>query len=190
MEKAYLMKSNGNIVERPQYMLMRVAIGIHQTDLKSAFKTYDLMSSKLFTHASPTLFNSGTKYPQLSSCFLSGTRDDIEGIYKTITDCALISKRSGGIGIHVSNIRAAGSLIRTTNGKSDGIVPMLQVYNYTVYCTSTVQYRYYYCTVLYCTVQLPVLSLRWSGGGAAAEAFSTYYCTGTVVLVGTVHVQY
>ena len=131
LEKAYLMKSNSKIVERPQYMLMRVAIGIHQTDLKSAFKTYDLMSSKLFTHASPTLFNSGTKYPQLSSCFLSGTRDDIEGIYKTITDCALISKRSGGIGIHVSNIRAAGSLIRTTNGKSDGIVPMLQVYNYT-----------------------------------------------------------
>ena len=131
LEKAYLMKSNGVIVERPQYMLMRVAIGIHQDDLKSAFKTYDLMSSKLFTHASPTLFNAGTKFPQLSSCFLTGTKDNIEGIYKTITDCALISKRSGGIGIHVSNIRAAGSLIRTTNGKSDGIIPMLQVYNYT-----------------------------------------------------------
>ena len=131
LEKAYLMKSNGVIAERPQYMLMRVSIGIHQDDLKSAFKTYDLMSSKLFTHASPTLFNAGTKFPQLSSCFLTGTKDNIEGIYKTITDCALISKRSGGIGIHVSNIRASGSLIRTTNGKSDGIVPMLQVYNYT-----------------------------------------------------------
>ena len=131
LEKAYLMKSNSNIVERPQYMLMRVSIGIHQNNLKSAFKTYDLMSRKLFTHASPTLFNAGTKYPQLSSCFLMGTKDNIEGIYKTITDCALISKRSGGIGIHVSNIRASGSLIRTTNGNSDGIVPMLQVYNYT-----------------------------------------------------------
>ena len=131
LEKAYLMKSNRVIVERPQYMLMRVSIGIHQNDLKAAFKTYDLMSKKLFTHASPTLFNAGTKYPQLSSCFLMGTKDNIEGIYKTITDCALISKRSGGIGIHVSDIRSSGSLIRTTNGKSDGIVPMLQVYNYT-----------------------------------------------------------
>ena len=131
LEKAYLMKSNSQIAERPQYMLMRVSIGIHEDDLKSAFRTYDLMSKKLFTHASPTLFNAGTQYPQLSSCFLTGTKDNIEGIYKTITDCALISKRSGGIGVHVSNIRAAGSLIRTTNGKSDGIVPMLQVYNYT-----------------------------------------------------------
>ena len=131
LEKAYLMKSNSNIVERPQYMLMRVSIGIHHNDLKSAFKTYDLMSKKLFTHASPTLFNAGTKHPQLSSCFLMGTNDNIEGIYKTITDCALISKRSGGIGIHVGNIRSSGSLIRTTNGKSDGIVPMLQVFNYT-----------------------------------------------------------
>jgi len=131
LEKAYLMKSNKKIVERPQYMLMRVSIGIHQDDFKSVFQTYDLMSRKLFTHASPTLFNAGTKYPQLSSCFLLGTHDSIESIYKTITDCAYISKRSGGIGIHVSDVRSAGSLIRTTNGKSDGIIPMLQVYNYT-----------------------------------------------------------
>ena len=125
------MKSNGVIVERPQYMWMRVSIGIHEDDLESAFETYDLMSQKFFTHASPTLFNSGTIRPQLSSCFLMGTNDSIEGIFKTIKDCALISKNAGGIGIHVSNIRSAGSLIRKTNGTSNGIIPMLQVYNYT-----------------------------------------------------------
>ena len=131
LEKAYLMKSNGVIIERPQYMWMRVSIGIHEDDLESAFETYDLMSQKFFTHASPTLFNSGTIRPQLSSCFLMGTSDSIEGIFKTIKDCALISKNAGGIGIHVSNIRSAGSLIRKTNGVSNGIIPMLQVYNYT-----------------------------------------------------------
>ena len=131
LEKAYLMKSNGVIVERPQYMWMRVSLGIHEDDLDAAFETYDLMSKKFFTHASPTLFNSGTIRPQLSSCFLMGTTDSIEGIFKTIKDCALISKNAGGIGIHVSNIRSAGSLIRKTNGISNGIIPMLQVYNYT-----------------------------------------------------------
>lgn len=131
LEKAYLMKSNGKIIERPQYMWMRVSIGIHEDDLESAFETYDLMSKKLFTHASPTLFNSGTLRPQLSSCFLMGTNDSIEGIFKTIKDCALISKNAGGIGVHVSNVRATGSLIRKTNGVSNGIIPMLQVYNYT-----------------------------------------------------------
>tara|TARA_B100000902_G_scaffold380960_1_gene416898 strand:+ start:125 stop:2779 length:2655 start_codon:yes stop_codon:yes gene_type:complete len=131
LEKAYLMKSNGQIVERPQYMWMRVSIGIHENDLKSAFETYDLMSQKYFTHASPTLFNSATIRPQLSSCFLTGTCDSIEGIFKTISNCAFISKNAGGIGVHVSNIRAGGSLIRKTNGNSNGIVPMLQVYNYT-----------------------------------------------------------
>ena len=131
LEKAYLMKSNEVIIERPQYMWMRVSIGIHEDDLDSVFETYDLMSQKYFTHASPTLFNSGTVRPQLSSCFLMGTNDSIEGIFKTIKDCALISKNAGGIGIHVSNIRSAGSLIRKTNGISNGIIPMLQVYNYT-----------------------------------------------------------
>ena len=131
LEKAYLMKSNGVIIERPQYMWMRVSLGIHENDLDAAFQTYDLMSQKFFTHASPTLFNSGTIRPQLSSCFLMGTNDSIEGIFKTIKDCALISKNAGGIGIHVSNIRSAGSLIRKTNGISNGIIPMLQVYNYT-----------------------------------------------------------
>jgi ribonucleoside-diphosphate reductase subunit M1 len=131
LEKSYLMKSDGNIVERPQYMWMRVSIGIHENNLESAFETYDLMSQKYFTHASPTLFNSGTIRPQLSSCFLTGTSDNIEGIFKTISNCAFISKNAGGIGIHVSNVRAGGSLIRKTNGVSNGIVPMLQVYNYT-----------------------------------------------------------
>ena len=131
LERAYLMKSNGVIVETPQYMWMRVALGIHRNDLKSAFETYDLMSTKFMTHASPTLFNAGTTLEQLSSCFLVATDDSIEGIFKTITDCAYISKNAGGIGIHVSNIRANGSLIRSTNGNSSGIIPMLQVYNYT-----------------------------------------------------------
>ena len=110
---------------------MRVAIGIHRNDLKSAFKTYHLLSQKYFTHATPTLFNAGTNLEQLSSCFLTGTGDSLESIFKTITNCAHISKSSGGIGIHVSNIRSNGSLIRTTNRQSDGIIPMLQVYNAT-----------------------------------------------------------
>ena len=131
LEKSYLMKSNGKIVERPQYMWMRVSLGIHLDDFDSVFETYDLMSKKYFTHASPTLFNSGTIRPQLSSCFLMGTEDSIGGIYKTIEDCAKISKNAGGIGVHVSNIRASGSLIRKTNGTSSGIKKMLQVYNYT-----------------------------------------------------------
>ena len=131
LEKAYLMKSNRKIVETPQYMWMRVSIGIHGEDLENAFLTYDMMSQKHFTHASPTLFNSGTKLPQLSSCFLTGTDDSIEGIFKTVSNCAYISKNAGGVGIHVSNVRSAGSLIRKTNGLSNGIIPMLQVYNFT-----------------------------------------------------------
>ena len=131
LEKAYLLKSNNKIIERPQYMWMRVSIAMHRNDLENAFKTYDYMSQKFFTHASPTLFNAGTNLEQLSSCFLIGTDDSIEGIFKTITNCAKISKNAGGVGIHISNIRSAGSLIRKTNGISNGIVPMLQVYNYT-----------------------------------------------------------
>ena len=131
LERSYLIKINNKIIERPQHMLMRVSLGIHGYNLEKAFETYYLMSSGKFIHASPTLFNSGTRFNQLSSCFLLGTEDSLVSIYKTITDCALISKTAGGIGIHVSNIRAKGSEIRGTNGKSDGIIPMLQVYNNT-----------------------------------------------------------
>lgn len=130
LERSYLMRVNGKIVERPQHMFMRVAIGIHGDDLKDALQTYDLMSQKYFTHATPTLFNAGTPRPQCSSCFLvSSNGDSIEEIFDTVKDCALISKYSGGIGVHVSDIRSKGSRIRGTNGTSTGIVPMLRVYN-------------------------------------------------------------
>lgn len=132
LEKSYLMKLNGKCIERPQHMWMRVAIGIHGEDLESAFETYNLMSSKYFTHATPTLFNAGTPKPQLSSCYLLGMEDDsIDGIYNTLKDTALISKLAGGIGIHIHNIRASGSHIAGTNGTSNGIVPMLKVFNNT-----------------------------------------------------------
>ena len=132
LERAYLMKINSEIVERPQHMWMRVAIGIHGNDLDNVKLTYDLMSQKYFTHATPTLFNSGTPRPQLSSCYLLAMENDsIEGIYNTLKDCALISKWAGGIGIHIHNIRASGSHIRGTNGTSNGIVPMLRVFNNT-----------------------------------------------------------
>ena len=133
LEKSYLLSLNINnkkkIVERPQHLFMRVAIGIHGDDLENVKKTYDNLSLKQYTHATPTLFNASTNNPQLSSCFLIATEDSIEGIFETITDCAKISKWSGGIGIHVSNIRANGSYIRKTGGYSDGILPMLKVYN-------------------------------------------------------------
>lgn len=130
LERSYLLKINGKIVERPQHMLMRVSIGIHSTDLESALTTYLLMSQRWFTHASPTLFNSGTPNNQMSSCFLLTVKDDsIEGIYDTLKQCALISKSAGGIGISVHNIRATGSYIRGTNGTSNGLVPMLRVFN-------------------------------------------------------------
>ena len=132
LERAYLMKVNGVIVERPQHMWMRVAIGIHGSDIDSALKSYDLLSQKYFTHGTPTLFNAGTPRPQLSSCFLLSMSDDsIKGIYDTLTDCALISKWAGGIGLHIHNVRASGSHIRGTNGTSNGIVPMLRVFNNT-----------------------------------------------------------
>ena len=134
LERSYLLKvtSNGKdkiIVERPQHLFMRVAIGIHGNDLKNVQKTYDNMSLKRYTHATPTLFNASSSYPAMSSCFLLGTHDSIEGIFQTITDCANISKWSGGIGIHISNIRSNGSYIRKTGGTSEGIMPMLKVYN-------------------------------------------------------------
>jgi ribonucleoside-diphosphate reductase alpha chain len=132
LEKSYLLKIDGHPAERPQQMLMRVAIGIHKEDLASAYKTYDLMSQGFFTHATPTLFNSGTRRPQLSSCFLISMQDDsIQGIYKTLADVAQISKNAGGIGLHIHNVRGTGSYIRGTNGTSNGIIPMLKVFNET-----------------------------------------------------------
>jgi len=132
LQRAYLLKLNGQIAECPQHMLMRVSIGIHKEDIDAALETYDKMSQKIFTHASPTMFNAGTPRPQLSSCFLlTMAEDSIEGIYNTITQCAKISKNAGGIGVAVSNIRATGSYIRGTNGTSNGITPMLRVFNNT-----------------------------------------------------------
>ncbi|KAG1710454.1 Ribonucleoside-diphosphate reductase large subunit [Nymphon striatum] len=132
LERSYLLKIDSKVVERPQHMLMRVSVGIHGVDIESAINTYNLMSEKWFTHASPTLFNSGTIRPQLSSCFLLTMQDDsIEGIYDTLKQCALISKSAGGIGINVHCIRSTGSYIGGTNGHSNGLVPMLRVYNNT-----------------------------------------------------------
>jgi len=132
LERAYLMKINKTIVERPQHMWLRVAIGIHGGNIERVKETYDFMSQKYFTHATPTLFNAGTKRPQLSSCFLLAMEDDsISGIYNTLSDCANISKWAGGIGLHIHNVRATGSHIRGTNGTSNGIVPMLRVFNNT-----------------------------------------------------------
>ena len=132
LERAYLMKTNKTIVERPQHMWLRVAIGIHGDNIERVKETYDFMSQKYFTHATPTLFNAGTKRPQLSSCFLLAMEDDsISGIYNTLSDCANISKWAGGIGLHIHNVRATGSHIRGTNGTSNGIVPMLRVFNNT-----------------------------------------------------------
>ena len=131
LEKAYLMRVNGRVVERPQHMFMRVALGIHGNDLKDALETYDMMSRKYFVHATPTLFNAGTPRPQCSSCFLLASEDSIEGIYNTLKECAMISKYAGGIGLHIHDIRARNSIIRGTNGTSTGIVPMLRVFNNT-----------------------------------------------------------
>ncbi len=130
LEKSYLLKLEGQIAERPQHMLMRVAVGIHQTDIASAIETYNLLSERWFTHATPTLFNAGTPKPQMSSCFLLTTQDDsIEGIYDTLKQTAKISQSAGGIGLSIHNIRATGSYIKGTNGTSNGIIPMLRVFN-------------------------------------------------------------
>jgi len=132
LERAYLMRVNKKIVERPQHMWLRVALGIWGNDFSKVKKTYDGMSQKLFTHATPTLFNAGTPRSQLSSCYLLSMKDDsISGIYETLSDCAKISKWAGGIGLHIHNVRASGSHIRGTNGTSNGIVPMLRVFNNT-----------------------------------------------------------
>lgn len=130
LERSYLTKADGQIIERPQHQIMRVAIGIHGNDINKVLETYDLMSKRYYTHATPTLFNAGTNNQQLSSCFLLSMKDDsVEGIYETLKQCALISKGSGGIGVSISSIRASQSYIRGTNGLSSGIVPMLRVFN-------------------------------------------------------------
>jgi len=130
LERSYLLKMDGKIVERPQHMLMRVAVGIHGNDLEKAVETYDYMSEKWFTHATPTLFNAGTPKPQLSSCFLLTVQDDsVDGIYDTLKQCAKISQSAGGIGLSIHDIRGTGAYIKGTNGTSNGIVPMLRVFN-------------------------------------------------------------
>ncbi len=130
LEKSYLLKLDGAIAERPQHMLMRVAVGIHGTDIAAAIETYNLLSERWFTHATPTLFNAGTPKPQMSSCFLLAMQDDsIEGIYDTLKQTAKISQSAGGIGLSIHNIRATGSYIKGTNGTSNGIIPMLRVFN-------------------------------------------------------------
>jgi len=132
LEKSYLLHVHNKIVERPQHLLMRVACGIHAGDVSAAIETYDLMSRRLFTHASPTMFNAGTPTPQMSSCFLLTMQSDsIEGIYNTLKQCAQISKSAGGIGVAISNVRAQGSYVRGTNGYSNGLVPMLRNFNAT-----------------------------------------------------------
>ncbi|MEL6865628.1 MAG: ribonucleoside-diphosphate reductase subunit alpha [Bacteroidota bacterium] len=130
LERSYLLRMDGKVVERPQHMLMRAALGIHGEDIESAIETYNLMSEKWFIHATPTLFNAGTPKPQLSSCFLlSMTEDSISGIFETLSRCAKISQSAGGIGLSIHNIRAQGSYIKGTGGTSNGIIPMLRVYN-------------------------------------------------------------
>jgi ribonucleoside-diphosphate reductase alpha chain len=132
LEKSYLLRMYGKVVERPQHMLMRVAVGIHKNDIDAAIETYDLMSEKWFTHATPTLYNAGTPKAQLSSCFLLTMKDDsIKGIYDTLKNCAEISQAAGGIGLSIHNVRAKGSYIKGTGGESNGLVPMLQVFNAT-----------------------------------------------------------
>jgi ribonucleoside-diphosphate reductase alpha chain len=130
LERSYLLRINGKVAERPQHMLMRVSVGIHKEDIDAAIETYNLMSERWFTHATPTLFNAGTPKPQMSSCFLLTMKDDsIDGIYDTLKQCAKISQSAGGIGLSIHNVRATGSYIRGTNGTSNGIVPMLRVFN-------------------------------------------------------------
>ena len=132
LEKGYLQRASGKLIETPQYMFMRVAIGIHGKDVPAVLETYDKMSLGFFIHATPTLFNAGTPRPQMSSCFLIANKaDSIDGIYGTLTECAQISKWAGGIGMHIHNVRANKSHIKGTNGQSDGIIPMLRVFNAT-----------------------------------------------------------
>ena len=130
LERSYLLRLDGKVAERPQHMIMRVAVGIHHANIEKALETYDLMSEGWFTHATPTLFNSGTPTPQMSSCFLlTMIEDSLDGIYDTLKQCARISKSAGGIGLSIHQIRSKGSYIKGTNGHSNGLVPMLRVFN-------------------------------------------------------------
>ena len=130
LERSYLMRMEGKVAERPQHLFMRVAVGIHGTDIEAAIETYNLMSERWFIHATPTLFNAGSPKPQMSSCFLlTMTDDSIAGIFETLSRCALISQSAGGIGLSIHNIRATGSYIKGTGGTSNGIIPMLRVFN-------------------------------------------------------------
>ncbi|SCU79986.1 LAFA_0B06854g1_1 [Lachancea sp. 'fantastica'] len=132
LERSYLLRINGQVAERPQHLIMRVSVGIHGNNIARVLETYNLMSNKYFTHASPTLFNAGTPHPQMSSCFLVAMKDDsIDGIYDTLKECAMISKTAGGIGLHIHNIRSTGSYIAGTNGTSNGLIPMIRVFNNT-----------------------------------------------------------
>ncbi|SCU91507.1 LADA_0F10396g1_1 [Lachancea dasiensis] len=132
LERSYLLRINGQVAERPQHLIMRVAVGIHGNNIQKVLETYNLMSLRYFTHASPTLFNAGTPHPQMSSCFLVAMKDDsIDGIYDTLKECAMISKTAGGIGLHIHNIRSTGSYIAGTNGTSNGLIPMIRVFNNT-----------------------------------------------------------
>lgn len=132
LERSYLLRINGKVAERPQHLIMRVAVGIHGNDIERVIESYNMMSQRFFTHGSPTLFNAGTPSPQMSSCFLVAMKDDsIDGIYDTLKTCALISKSAGGIGLHIHNIRSTGAYIAGTNGTSNGIIPMVRVFNNT-----------------------------------------------------------
>ena len=194
LERAYLMKINKQIVERPQHMWLRVAVGIHGNNLEKVKNTYELMSQKYFTHATPTLFNAGTPRPQLSSCFLlSMESDSIEGIYNTLKDCASISKWAGGIGLHIHNIRASGSHIRGTNGDSNGIVPMLRVFNNTAkYVDQCVHPE----TIIYTTqgpkqIQQCIIGeteiINLTGNSEVVENVLEHYYDGDVLEIETMH---
>jgi ribonucleoside-diphosphate reductase alpha chain len=170
LERSYLYKVNGEIVERPQHMLMRVSVGLHMDDMAAVLETYDLLSRLLFTHATPTLFNMGTPKPQGSSCFLLTMQSDsIEGIYDTLKQCALISKSAGGIGLAVHKIRASSSYIRGTNGTSNGLVPMLRVYN------DTARYVDQGKVTIYTNIGWILTPFScFSGGGKRKGAFAIY----------------
>ena len=197
LEKSYLFKINGQTQERPQHMWLRVAIGIHSENIDRIKETYFYMSNKYFTHATPTLFNAGTPKPQLSSCYLlSMESDSIDGIYNTLKDCALISKFAGGIGLHIHNIRARGSHIRGTNGASNGIVPMLRVFNNTAkYVDQCVAPE----TIIYttdgpiqiqnCTIgQTQIFNL--TGGTEVIQNVLEHYYEGPLLTIGTDFARY
>ena len=162
LERSYLLKTNGLITERPQHMLMRVSVGIHKNDIDAAIETYNAMSQGWFTHATPTLFNAGTPKPQMSSCFLLTTQEDsISGIYDTLKQCAKISQSAGGIGLSIHDIRAKGSYIKGTNGTSNGIVPMLRVFNDTARYVDQGGGKRKGSFAIYIEPCMPIFSISW-----------------------------